>query len=102
MTSSNVRTFLQRFMPVEVYPLLVPVGFACTFGAIIGYRTLVGAPDIHVAGSRPRYETGKHREDPHFAGIHSKASRFDPHPELGQQEQKFHSSYATPSSSSSN
>ncbi|ELR16284.1 uncharacterized protein ACA1_202670 [Acanthamoeba castellanii str. Neff] len=100
-TTSTMSSFVKKFVPPEVYPLLVPVTFACGFGTYIGYRTLVGAPDVHVFGRQPRFESGHHRSDPHFAGIHSKASRFDPHPELGQAEANFHSSYASSDSNNS-
>jgi hypothetical protein len=95
----TVSTFCKRFMPVEVYPLLVPLGFACGLATYMSYRTLAGAPDVHLFGKKPRYETGAHRADPHFAGIHSKASRFDPHPELGQAEAAFHKTYSASASS---
>jgi hypothetical protein len=93
--SFSFATFAKRFVPPEVYPLLVPVTFACSFGVYIGYRTLMGAPDVHLSGTKPRYETGNHRADPHFAGIHSKASRFDPHPYMGKEEAEFHSKYSS-------
>jgi len=87
-------TFAKRFVPLEVYPLLVPLGFACSFGVYMGYRTLSSAPDVHIFGRKPRFETGHHREDPHFAGIHSKASQYDPHPWTSKADAEFHAKYS--------
>lgn len=96
-STMSASAFCKKFVPPEVYPLLVPLAFACGLGGYMSYRTLSGAPDIHLFGKQPRYETGAHRVDPHFAGIHSKASRFDPHPDMGQAEAEFNSKYSTTS-----
>ncbi len=70
--------WMRKYLPAEVVPLIVPVCLALSFGTYIGFRTLTSAPDVHVLGTKPRYETDNIRKDPHFAGIHTKADRYDP------------------------
>ncbi len=70
--------WMRRYLPAEVVPLVVPVCLVCGFGAYMGFRTLTSAPDVHVLGTKPRYESDNVRKDPHFAGIHTKAEKYDP------------------------